>query len=373
MSAPNAGPPVTAARNPPGSPARAASRSAATVSSRSNPDSAVETGTGATAARRSAEIIGGAPDVAGSGSAARIRSAAAAVAARSASVSAAPSVRVTTSSTGARAPSSNAAPAAAARAASAPAGTSCGDCSPAVLAPTAISTATPTAISSAAGAQQRRPVTAAAKRPTITVVSGAVIVTSRSRRSTGPGVGSVGEIQRHPQRAQRRRQRVVLPGEGDELDQLLAGEVSGEPLPGRIGEGAGAHQLVDPGDQGALAVGEPVGVGAGEDRRLGGVGEAALAADAAVVLQLVFGLAQMPDAQDHQLGVGFGQSARAEQHPGERQPRPQQPAVLAERGEQMGLRHPLLAGGEFAEHPVEQPQVAQTGGHGDAGRKSAHL
>ena len=150
MSAPNAGPPVTWARSPAGSPSAVASRSSLTASLRANPDSSPLNGTTATAASRSAEtwtgrVCSSAPRSAGE-------------------EGGAPSTRVNTRIAGTVSPPGNCVRRASARADSALAGTDTGDCSPESSPPISAMRATNTAMTTSASTQERRVVTASANR-----------------------------------------------------------------------------------------------------------------------------------------------------------------------------------------------------------------
>jgi hypothetical protein len=77
----------------------------------------------------------------------------------------------------------------------------------------------------------------------------------------------------------------------------------------------------------------------------------------------------MPDAQDHQFGILAGQLARIEQVPGDRQPRKEQQAMLAEHVEQVELGRPDAAGADLGDRPVERPELAEAARR-DPGRRT---
>ena len=117
-----------------------------------------------------------------------------------------------------------------------------------------------------------------------------------------------------------------------------------------------------------MAHGEPVCVRPGEDLGLGVGIDPAAQREPAVLLKLVCAAAQVADPQDDDLGVLFGQPSAVQQHATERYPRPEQPPVLSERGEQVEFGHAPDAGGQLAEQPPDRPSSRRLpdGMRGDA-------
>ena len=138
-------------------------------------------------------------------------------------------------------------------------------------------------------------------------------------------------------------------------------------LPRLGGDPAGDDELVGRGDQDAFPVGQSLGVGTGEDPRLYGGVEATAAGQPTVLLQLVLAAAQVPDPQDHDLGVAPGQLARVQQVPGERQPGQEQQPVLTQHVHQAEPRPADTAGAELGDDPVQRTEFLDPTGRDTGG------